>query len=106
MDIDFDFLVQLLKSQNFRCFYSGVPLHFPCLGSCEPLYRMSLERIDPRPDYIKGNVCLIGAGFQSVDYTRTRKVPVQGSSGWSKSKVDFVVRLLGQQREMTHAGSC
>lgn len=98
VDIDLNFLIELLKSQDFRCAYSGIPFEFPCIAgsvdSCEPLYRISLERLNVWKGYIKDNVCLICRGFQSADLTRLRKVAVKGSSGWSKEKVDHVVQQL------------
>lgn len=106
VDIDLNFLIELLKTQEFRCAYSGVPLLFPCIEGgiekCEELYRMSLERFDVFKGYTKDNVCLIGRGFQGADFTRARKIAVQGSGGWSKAKVDDVVKWL-QDREVCTA---
>lgn len=95
-DIDLDFLVDLLQHQEFRCEYSGVPFLYPCIAgvSVEPLWRMSLERLNVLIGYTKANVCLICRGFQSLDNTRKRKVAIKGSSGWSKAKVDHVMRCL------------
>jgi hypothetical protein len=97
VDIDIDFLVEMLKQQGFRCAYSNVPLQFECFGQCDSIFRMSLERKNPRRGYTRDNVCLIAAGFQGCDYTRRRKYRGTGSAGWSKSKVDFVVQWLHEK---------
>lgn len=101
-DIDLSHLLELLQKQQFRCAYSGVPLQFPCLGSCEPLFRMSLERENPCIGYVRGNVCLIAAGFQSTDHTRTRRIPIEGSAAWSKVKVNYVLRWLEERNRGMH----
>lgn len=103
IDIDLDFLKNLLVKQQFRCEYSGVLLQFPCIEGgiekCEELYRMSLERRNVWKGYTKDNVCLIGRGFQGSDHTRDRNLAVDGSGAWSKAKVDHVVEWL-QHREV------
>lgn len=105
VDIDIRFLIKLIQKQGFRCGYSGVPLEFPSLGPSDPLWRISLERMDPRLGYTKDNVCLIAAGFQSVDHTRTRKNAGTGSGGWSSIKVNYVLQWLREKAQGATAPS-
>jgi hypothetical protein len=97
-DIDLPFLIELLQAQQFRCAYSQIPLQFQCCeGVSEPLYAMSLERLNPWRGYVKTNVCLIAAGYQSCDWTRTRRFAVDGPSAWSKDKVAYVLQWLEER---------
>ncbi len=109
MELTFEFLRAVLITQEFRCYYSGIPLHFPCMGSAKGCYRMSLERKNPWLGYTKENVCLIARCFQSSDQTRRYDHDVTGSCGWSKCKVEYVLnwrkeRKLGyEQPSQTYA---
>ncbi len=100
MEMTFEFLCEMLKTQDFRCAYSGIPLQFPCMGPAKGCYRMSLERKNPWIGYTKENVCLIARCFQSGDQTRKHKHDVTGSCAWSKCKFDYVM----QWRREHHLG--
>lgn len=78
---------QQLLFQNGRCFYSNIPLTF------DGLFQMSLERIDPKKGYLPNNIGLIILGLNVGDRTRLKLTgdEREGSSGWSREKVLWVV---------------
>ncbi len=98
MEITFEFLCEMLKSQDFRCAYSGIPLQFPSMGEAKPCYRMSLERKNPWIGYTKENVCLIARCFQSNDQTRRYDHDVTGSCAWSKCKFEYVMQWRQERK--------
>ena len=70
--LDFDYLRDLFKEQNAKCFYSGL--------SFDPrnkLKAMSLDRINSSKGYIKGNVVWCLAEVNFFKFTRTYKETVQ-----------------------------
>lgn len=52
-EIDIDFLFDLLKNQNYKCFYSGRDLTYE-VGKTG----VSIDRKDPKIGYLKSNVVL------------------------------------------------
>lgn len=57
-EIDRNYLIELYESQSGNCYYSGLPLHIIKDGSAKvhDEYKMTLDCIDPKLGYIKGNV--------------------------------------------------
>lgn len=51
-DLSLEYLDNLLEQQNFKCIYTGAPLDAKTRKS----YTASLDRIDSREGYVKGNV--------------------------------------------------
>ena len=90
-NIDADYLLDLVLEQRGLCAYSGIPMELLIPHSH---WRVSIERINTRQGYLKGNCCLIAAEFN----TPVRKVCDEagaptGSAQWSKQKVQEVVHL-------------
>lgn len=57
-------LWEQLQAQNFRCFYTGVPLAFePCAD-----FTASLERLDENLGYTPENICLIIHELNTASY--------------------------------------
>ena len=83
-DLDLDFLVGLILKQTGMCAYSGV--HMELVGPCSD-WQISLERQDNKQGYLRHNVALIAQEFNSMVKT-SRKATFQGSSQWSKQKVE------------------
>ena len=87
-ELDLNRVLDLLSSQQGRCFYSGVPLRFAQLNVD---WMMSLERLDNHKTYTKDNTVLVALEFNSSDHTaRATTSEVFGSGQWSRSKVEHV----------------
>ena len=87
-ELDLNSVLDMLWSQQGRCFYSGVPLRF---GQYNVDWMMSLERLDNRKTYTKDNTALIALEFNTSDHSMNKSVgPVLGSSQWSRMKVEHV----------------
>ena len=80
--ISLDDLFDSLEEQNFRCYYSGIPMQLKTNAD----WRCSLERLDNINGYTKKNCVLICWEFNSVDQTPRAKSPVYGSAQWSRGK--------------------
>ena len=90
-NIDANYLLDLVLEQGGLCAYSGLPMELLIPHSH---WRVSIERINNRHGYIKGNCCLIAAEFN----TAVRKMCDEagaptGSAQWSKQKVQEVVHV-------------
>ena len=75
-------LFDILEFQNFRCYYSGIPMTFKTNAD----WRCSLERLDNMRGYTKYNCVLICWEFNPSHKTSMAKFTVHGSSQWSKAK--------------------
>lgn len=90
-DLDLDSVLQMLWSQQGRCFYSNVPL---CFAQLNVDWMMSLERLDNSKTYTKDNTVLVALEFNTTDHTSRAVYSVVGSSQWSRSKVERVWGIL------------
>jgi hypothetical protein len=90
-DIDFEFLLNLLKKQNGRCFYSNIILNYESGKD----WLVSLERMDPFRGYERNNVCLICLEWNSRD-NRTLKGGSSENGGgyWNKEKFNYLLENL------------
>ena len=86
-ELDTDFLFDLILRQEGRCAYSGVHLELLELLVPYAHWRMSLERLDNKQGYLRHNVVLIAQEFNSIEAI-SEKATLQGSSQWSKQKVE------------------
>ena len=87
-ELDLDSVLDMLWSQQGRCFYSGVPMRFAQYNTD---WMMSLERLDNKITYSKDNAVLIALEFNTPDNTPSATThSVSGSSQWSRSKVKNV----------------
>ena len=94
-DVHADLLLDLVLEQGGLCAYSGVPIE---LMKPHSHWRASVERIDNRHGYIKGNCCLVAAEFNSaVHKICEAEGSSLGSAQWSKQKVQEVIRIRTQQ---------
>ena len=93
-DVDHEHILDLVLEQYGCCAYSGMPLQLLRPNShC----RASLERIDNREGYVKGNCCLIAAEFNSaVRKYGAKPGSNMGSAQWSKLKVRNVADVRRQ----------
>ena len=56
-DIDWVYLEELAKQQDYKCAISGVPMKFGALGhGPKEIDQASLDRVDNTKGYVKGNV--------------------------------------------------
>jgi hypothetical protein len=92
IDLSFDDLVSIYKSQNGLCAYSGLPLKFG--NSNEINWKISLERINQKIGYTKDNVCLICIEFNTADKSILYNDDSLGSSAWSKEKFDYIFKHI------------
>ena len=87
-ELGLEHVLEMLWSQEGRCFYSGVPLRF---AQYNVDWIMSLERLDNKKTYTKDNTVLIALEFNTPDRSMTKAVSsVLGSSQWSRKKVEHV----------------
>ncbi|CAE8739002.1 unnamed protein product [Polarella glacialis] len=83
-----DDILDMLRSQGGRCYYSQVPLQYQRLHTD---WRMSLERLDNSVGYTKDNSVLTAIEFNTPDYSRNKAVTqVYGTAQWSRAKVAHV----------------
>ncbi len=91
-DITIEYLHDIYKEQKGLCSYSGIPLQF---GSyLDKNWTISLERIDARKGYVKGNVCFICLEFNSADHSVKFKYDCFGNGGWSLLKVQMLIAYI------------
>jgi hypothetical protein len=85
--LTFEELLDIYLQQNGRCAYSNKLLEL------SGPYMMSLERINTMIGYTKENCCLICIEFNTGDWSILKgdNDDREGSSGWNKEKVKFVV---------------
>jgi len=68
-----EYMVALWHKQNGCCFYSGIEMRFPEYGTGRHPFSPSVDRINPKGDYVQGNVvwatwiCNAGKSDISVD---------------------------------------
>lgn len=66
-DIDLPYLKEVWDSQQGKCIYSKVDLIFvPKTGKSDPIYTISLDRIDSSIGYIKENVQFISIAMNHM----------------------------------------
>lgn len=83
--LSMDDLIEILKLQNLRCKYSGIPMTFKPNSD----WMCSIERIDNNKGYTKDNIALICWEFQSVDNSIRSENPVYGSAQMSREKFEY-----------------
>ena len=87
-ELGLEHVLEMLWSQEGRCFYSGVPLRF---AQYNVDWMMSLERLDNNKTYTKDNTVLIALEFNTADHSMNKAASsVLGSSQWSRKKVEIV----------------
>ena len=87
-ELDLNSVLNMLWSQEGRCFYSGVPV---CFAQYNVDWMVSLERLDNKKTYTKDNSVLIALEFNTPDNSMSKAVSsVLGSSQWSREKVEHV----------------
>lgn len=85
-DIDRPYLIHLLESQGGRCSMSGVPLEF----KSNLQFSVSLDRIDSKIGYVKGNVRLVAVIFNSTDNT-AKQGSRTGFWAWNAERYEFFI---------------
>jgi hypothetical protein len=74
-------LQSMFRKQQFRCWFSGVPLLFIGIH-----FRWSVERLNNTRGYHMDNCVLVCREFQSCDHTARAVIDVQGSGAWTRDK--------------------
>ena len=95
-NLDKEFLSQLLVEQEGMCAYSGVDLE---LVGPRSDWLISLERRDNKQGYLRHNVALIAQEFNST-VRISKKATFQGSSQWSKQKVEQLRLVRGMNVDL------
>lgn len=95
--LDLSMLLKMLKQQEGRCYYSGIPLQYKKVHAD---WRLSLERLDNALGYTKENTVLVCAEFNTPDNSRNKAVEeVFGTAQWSRAKVEHVWGCLKDLQE-------
>lgn len=90
-DITFDSILDLLKKQQFKCYYSN---HIMTYGTYTD-YSISIERKNPMKGYTMDNICLVCREFNVADHTYTNpEKDIMESSAWNKEKFVFFFEHL------------
>lgn len=93
MNINYDFIVDLLKKQNYRCVYSNIILNFGSYLNND--WICSIERINPNIGYMKNNVCLICLEFNtSIRISKYFEIEEIGNSGWNREKFEYLKKNI------------
>jgi len=68
-NLTFEYMLELWKLQDGKCYYSGLELKQPQYGIRRCLYSASIDRVDTTQGYIKGNVvwCCWGCNAGKAD---------------------------------------
>lgn len=82
--------------QRGRCAYSNIPLKLVQIQRDE-IWAASLERLNTKLGYIKGNIVFIWKYLNTADRTCMRSDPVEGSAGWSREKVQLVLKIYNER---------
>ena len=83
-----DDMKKIIDSQNGLCAYSGIPMTY---GSyLDKNWTCSPERCNVNIGYTKENTCFICYEFNTSDSTVKSATEVEGCSGWSKEKIEFI----------------
>eukprot|EP00397_Hematodinium_sp_SG-2012_P044492 GEMP01049709.1.p1 GENE.GEMP01049709.1~~GEMP01049709.1.p1 ORF type:complete len:462 (-),score=19.17 GEMP01049709.1:104-1489(-) len=83
-DLNMDYVLNLWEKQEGRCKYSDIVMNLDPYTS----WRISLERLDNTFGYVPGNVVFICSEFNTSDNSMQATTSlVQGSSSWSRDKV-------------------
>jgi len=59
VDVDLQYLKEVYEAQEGKCIYTGVDIELPDGKKSNPLITASLDRIDSKKGYVKGNVQFI-----------------------------------------------
>jgi hypothetical protein len=93
--IDAAYLETIFIKQRGRCYWTGIPMKF---GIDIP-WMCSLERLDVKLGYEPKNVALVVWEANTSDQTNQGEYRKSvGSAGWSRDKMDLVIRHLKQKR--------
>ena len=87
-DLEFNDLTYMLQRQQYKCYYSGIPMN--CQENTD--WKMSLERLDNREGYTRQNCVLICWEFNTVDNSVRSKFNISGSYQWNREKFVYFYR--------------
>lgn len=94
-DLTINYLMNIVKKQNYRCAYSNIPLIFDSNSS----WNCSIERIDISKKYYTENVCFVCGEFNTTD--RSFLNGIEEGSGWNKEKFkeyyDFLIENINKK---------
>eukprot|EP00438_Fugacium_kawagutii_P001762 Skav227139 [mRNA] locus=scaffold133:509834:510862:- [translate_table: standard] len=81
-------VLNMLRQQQGRCYYSGVPLEYKQIHTD---WRLSIERLNNSIGYTEENCVLIAIEFNTSDQSRNKaRSKVHGTAQWSREKVEHV----------------
>lgn len=103
-DITLSELYEIWNRQRGRCAYSDIKLKLVYFV-CSHDFAASLERIDTKKGYTKDNVCFIWKNLNSADRSAQREEQTEGSSGWTRAKVDHVINLYNERKRAAQFAS-
>eukprot|EP00438_Fugacium_kawagutii_P024267 Skav222463 [mRNA] locus=scaffold5414:30010:47306:- [translate_table: standard] len=87
--LTFSQVLNMLRQQQGRCYYSGVPLEYKQIHSD---WRLSIERLNNSIGYTNENCVLIAIEFNTPDYSRNKAATeVFGTAQWSREKAKDAV---------------
>jgi hypothetical protein len=82
LDLDIVYLVDLYQKQNNRCTISGLKFHLDPPAPRPSPYSPSIDRIDPRKGYVKGNVhfVLFAINIAKSEWQIKELLPIWGAA--------------------------
>eukprot|EP00397_Hematodinium_sp_SG-2012_P040978 GEMP01045032.1.p1 GENE.GEMP01045032.1~~GEMP01045032.1.p1 ORF type:complete len:455 (+),score=31.98 GEMP01045032.1:21-1385(+) len=89
-ELNFDFVLNLYWKQRGRCAYSDIVMNVESYTT----WQLSLERRDNKLGYIPENVVFVCAEFNTADFSTYRKYGFDGSTSWSREKVNLLPKLV------------
>ena len=93
-ELELDAVLDMLWSQQGRCFYSDVPLRF---AQFNVDWMMSLERLNNDKTYTMENTVLVALEFNTSDHSKNKASSrVFGTAQWSRGKVEHLWGCLSR----------
>lgn len=86
-NITLDIILNKLKEQKGKCYYSNIPLVFKRKSD----WMMSLERLDNSEGYTENNTVLVCAEFNSSDQSGKANNKTENCIKWSNKKFKYFI---------------
>lgn len=103
IDIDYDYILNIWENQNGKCAISGIPMNLKSTTD----WQCSIDRINNKNGYVKGNVRLVCLEFQHhlfqwskelwIDFVKKHKGSI--NKDIDKEEIDFIMNYVEQSKQ-------